>query len=48
MKRLKKEYEDLGKYLKELENYRPGRKLSINEWKDNIITGVHVGKEESP
>ena len=44
MIRLKEEYDDLGKYLKELENRRPSRKSSNNEWQDNTKTGIHVRK----
>jgi hypothetical protein len=46
--RLKKEYDDLGKYLKELENCRPSRKSSNNEWQDNTKTGIHVRKVDRP
>ena len=46
MKRLKIEYDDLGIYLKELENHRPSRKPSKNEWQEHHEIGIRVSEKE--
>jgi hypothetical protein len=44
MTQLKKEYDDLGKYLKERETRRPSRKLGKNEWHENAQVGGSVSR----